>query len=178
MLNCYRYVSAALLAGILLASAMPVGAQDATDRANAMLNKGQAQFKALNFKAAKATLLKVDKDALSDSDKKMLGEYLTKADLAIRRQAQVVETYILAEDALRNNDLAKAKTGFETAATSQYLHTQTRRDARARLAEVIAKMQAFKPLEQTAPAHPAAPPTETPAAVAAAPASPKPEPEP
>ena len=178
MLHCYRYVSAALLAGILLALAMPVGAQDTTDRAKAMLNKGQAQFKALSFKAAKATLLKVDKDALSDSDKKMLGEYLTKADLAIRRQAKVVETYILAEDALRNNDLAKAKTGFEAAATSQYLHTQTRRDARARLAEVLAKMQAFEPLEQTAPARPAAPPAETPAAIAVAATSPEPKPEP
>jgi len=136
-------ITTALLAGPALAG----NAQ--ADRAKAMLNRGLAEFKALNFKAAKTTLKKVSKDALSESDKKVLAEYLTKADLALRKQMQAAQEYIAAEEALRNNDLTAAKRGFEAAAANPYLHTQTRRDARARLAEVMAKMEAFGQTQTT-----------------------------
>jgi len=150
------------------------GQSAASDRAKALLNKGVAEYKALNFKAAKATLRAVRKEALSETDRKELAEYRTKADLALQKQAQAAEAYIEAEEALRNNDLAKAKASFEKAASNPYLHTQTRRDARARLAEVMAKMKAFQtgepsgqPKPEPAPVTQAPQPTTQPVRVTA-----------
>ena len=141
MLKLHRYLPVVMAAWLLISLAIPAIAQDAnSDQAKAMLNKGVAQYKALNFKAAKATLLQVEPDYLSQEDSSLFDEYLTKANTGIRKQAAATEAYRQGEQDLRNGELAKAKVGFAIAAQSEYLHSQTRADATAKVAEVEAKM--------------------------------------
>ncbi len=142
MLKLHRHLPVAMALWLLIALAIPAIAQDAnTDQAKAMLNKGIAQYKALNFKAAKATLLQVDTDYLTEDNSSLLGEYLTKADTGIRKQSAALEAYRQAEQDLRTGALVKARYGFAFAALSEYIHSQTRADARAKVAEVDAKIE-------------------------------------
>jgi general secretion pathway protein D len=126
----------ALAATVLLtALALPAQNPDA-DRAVATFRQAVAQYKAMDFAAAKETFLKVDRDRLSKSDKASLDDYLSKIDLAIRRQAAAMMAYNAGVKALRANDAAKAGEQLEIAAGSEYLPEPVRRDARAQLALV------------------------------------------
>jgi len=112
-------------------------AQDAdADKAKVLLRQGVSQFNAMNYRAAKATLLQVDASALAAADKKTLNDHLSKVDSAIKKQAGAMEALRNAEKALKANDLAAAESGFAAAAASEYLHPQTRKDAEAQLALV------------------------------------------
>jgi len=175
---------------VLLSAVAVLWAQDAdADRAAATFKQGVAQYKAMDFKAAKSTFLKVDRDRLSDADKTALDDYLAKVDLAISRQAAAMSAYDAAVKALRANELLQARQQFEIAASSEYLPEPVRRDARAQLALVaqkIAAAEAAAPAEQpveqppveaikvqlppvtTAPAEPQAPPATAPAEEVAA----------
>ena len=137
-----RFALLVLAAAVLVALVSPARAQDAdADRAKALLSQGLSQFKALNFRAAKATFLKVDRDSLQDADRQTLEEHLNKVDTAIRLQAAAAEALRAAEKALRANDLPNAQKGFATAAASEHLPPQTRQDAEAQLALVNKKME-------------------------------------
>ncbi len=134
-------------------------AQDSeADRAVATFRQGVAKYKALDFVAAKDTFLKVDRSKLPDADKAGLDEYLSKIDLAIRKQAAAMSAYDAAVKAMQANDLVKAKDLFELVAGSEYLPEPVRRDAKAQLALVA------KTMPPAAPAVPATPaPTSQPA---------------
>lgn len=142
MLNLRRSMLPALVVVCLVASAAVSHGQEAdADKAKSLLRKGIAQFNALSFKEAKATLLAVNQDDLSDADKGVLDEYITaKLDPAIREQMAAMAAYKEAEKAAEAGDLAKAKGGFETAAASEYLPAAMRQDAEAQLAVVAQKL--------------------------------------
>jgi len=135
----FSLLSAAVVL-VSLISAAPGQDADA-DRAKALLGQGLAQFKILNFRAAKATLLQVDSDALPETDRRTLDDHLSKVDAAIRAQAAASEAFRAAEKALRAGNLADARKGFAAAAASEYLPPQTRQDAEAQLALVKRKME-------------------------------------
>ncbi|MFB3890546.1 MAG: hypothetical protein ACE15C_00840 [Phycisphaerae bacterium] len=150
-----RFLMLALPAALVLACAYPVIAQDkAADDARALLKQGLDQFKALEFKDAKATLLKVDSASLGDADKKALEDHLAKVDQAITDQAAAREAYTKAEEALKAGDLAKAKEGFAKASESPYVTAKEQEDAKAQLAVVNKKIEATT---SAAPAVEAAP---------------------
>ncbi len=77
-----RLLTLTLLAAVLLcATNWAYGQESASDQAKALLEQGVVQFKAMHFKIAKKTLLKVEASYLSDSEKKTLDEYLQEAGL-------------------------------------------------------------------------------------------------
>jgi len=143
------------------------GQEAEADRAKALLNQGIAHFNALKFRQAKAALLKVDREALDEADKKNLDEYLgAKVDPAIRQQMAARASYRDAEKAMAAGDLAKAKAGFAAAAASEYLPAATRQDASAQLAVVEQKIAVAAAAKAAKPAkakEPAAEPTTRPA---------------
>ena len=143
MLTVRRVLSLALPALVVLSSGLLARAQEAdSDQAAALLKQGVAQFKVMDFTAAKASLLKVDRDLLSNQDKAVLDEHLAKIDSAIRKQSEAMASYSAAAKALKANDLARAKELFAAAAECEYLPEPVRRDAKAQLALVEAKLQA------------------------------------
>ncbi len=144
MLTLRRYSNQALpVVMVLLSAAAVLWAQDAdADRAMATLKQGIAQYKAMDFTAAKSTFLKVDRKQLADADKTALDDYLAKVDAAINNQASALSAYNAAVKALRGDDLVTAKEQFEIAAASEYLPEAVRRDARAQLALVEQKIAA------------------------------------
>ena len=132
-----RSLSLVLTVFVAVAIVSQAPAQDAAaDKANVLLRQGISQFDAMNYRAAKATLLQVDASALAAADKKTLNDHLSKVDTAIRKQAGAMEALRNAEKALKANDLATAESGFAAAAASPYLPPQTRKDAKAQLALV------------------------------------------
>jgi general secretion pathway protein D len=158
----------------LLLTAGVLPAQDnETDRAVATLRQGVAKYKALDFVAAKDTFLKVDRSKLSDADKASLDEYLSKIDLAIRKQAAAMSTYEAAVKAMQANDLVKAKELFDLVASSEYLPEPVRRDARAQLALAAKTVPYATATPASQPAAPTVrlelPPTTPPAAPPEAP---------
>ena len=138
-----RYLMAAI---VLAACALPAGAQDEdSDKAKSLLNDGIALYNKLDFKKAQPLLLKVDKDYrqyLTKADKDKLDDHLSKSYTAIRKQDEAMAAHKLAGKALKADDLAKAKELFAKAAASEYMQPAMRKEARARLAEVEAKIKA------------------------------------
>ena len=135
------FVSALLIVAALAAFSSATIAQDAaTDDAKKLLQQGVSEYKALNFKQAQATFLKVNdllkdnKTALADDEKKALDDYLAKVPAAIRSQATAQEGYRAAVKALEAGTLDDAIQGFAKAAASEYLDAATRQDAQAQLA--------------------------------------------
>ncbi len=150
MINLRRFLRIALPMVLLVAVASSSFAQEAdADKAKAQLKQGIEEYNSFKFQAAKATLLRVDSKSLSDADKQKLNEYLTKVDVAIRMQRDAMDAYNDAEKALKNNELEKAQAGFEKAASSTYLPEQTVKDAKAQLAEVKARIELLKSMEDT-----------------------------
>jgi len=157
----------AVSAALLLAFAGATLAQDAdADQAKALLAQGIEQFNALDFKQAKATLLKVQPNDLSDAEKATLDDYLRKVDVAIRAQRADRETLQAAHESLRQNQFAEAIRGFQNAAESKYLTQPERDDAAANL--VLARRKAEE-ANRLAQAAAAAEPVPEPAPVTAAP---------
>ncbi len=142
---------------VVVALACATYAQDtASDEAKGLLEKGVSQFQAFDFKAAKETLLKVDRAKLTDANKATYDEYLGKVDPAIRGQAAATEAFKNAEKALKANDLVAAKEGYTKAAASEYIQPQMRTTAQAQLALVDKKIElanaAASPASNTATA--------------------------
>ena len=109
--------------------------QDAdADQAKALLARGLKQYKALDFVQAKATLLKVKRDKLTDADRKVLDSYLKRVDEAIKKQAAAQEAYDAAVKALAANKLQEAAKLFEQAAASEFLKDAVRAEARKQAA--------------------------------------------
>jgi general secretion pathway protein D len=136
---------------LLMALALPAQNPDG-DRAVATFRQAVAQYNAMDFAAAKDTFLKVDRDRLSKSDKASLDDYLSKIDLAVRRQAAAMMAYNAGVKALRANDAAKAREQLELAAASEYLPEAVRRDAKAQLALVAKTAPAAATSQPAAPA--------------------------
>ena len=147
-----RYLILALPVVLVLALTYPSVAQDAAaDQAKALLKQGLDQFKAMEFKDAKATLLKVDSASLGDADKKALEDNLGKVDQAMKEQAAAREAYTKAEDALKAGELDKAKEGFAKASESQYVTAKEKEDAKAQLALVNKRLAATTVVAPTLP---------------------------
>jgi len=148
VLNLRRSVSLGFLFAAIAVSACLTYGQDAdADEAKSLLQKGIAQFNALDFKAAKATFLELEakRDDLSDADKQILEEYLNaKVDQAIKKQMAAMAAYKEAEKAVETGDLEHARKGFQIAATSDYLPASVRQDAEAQLALVTQKAEVAK----------------------------------
>lgn len=156
MLVIRRFLCLALPLALCLALASIGYAQDASaDQAKVALQKGEQQYKALDFKGAKATLLSVKRDALADADKKVLDDYLGRIDTSIRKQASAMEAFDSAEAALKSNDLAKAEQGYSTAAASDFLPPEMRKSAQAQLALVKEKQKAAPAATSAAGTKPA-----------------------
>lgn len=119
--------------------------QDAdTDRARALLKQGVAQYKDLNFKAAQATFLDVDRDRLASEEQKQLDDYLSRVNGAVKQQASAMGAYEDGLEALKANDLEKAKGLFEKVASSEFVPEEVRKDARAQRALVIKRIENSK----------------------------------
>jgi len=170
-----RLLSFALPVAVCLAwASVGLGQEASADQAKAALQQGLDQYKTLDFKAAQATLLKVDRNSLSDAEKKTLDEYLGKVPEMLRKQAAARDSMSEAEKALAGNDLAKAKAGFASAvAASELLPAEERDKAAKQLALVEEKMKVASAAPQpAAPAKPPAAPAKPPAAPAKPPAAP------
>lgn len=127
---------------IIIAFTLTARGQDAaSDRAESLLEQGISQYEDMNFRLAKATLLKVDSQALSSGDKKTLEEYLNKVDTSIRKQAAAEEALEKGEKALSDNNLTEARDAFALASQSQYLPRESRKWAQAQLALVKKKLE-------------------------------------
>ena len=158
-----------LITGLTLSSSV-VHAQDAaSDQAKLLLKQGTAEYKALNFTKAQATLLqlstllKSNDSALTASEKTQLEDLFTKIRIAIPKQAAAKEAYRSAEKALTAGRLDDAISGFARAATSEHLDEATRRDARAQLALAQRRKEAKAAATATPPPAPAPTPTPKPA---------------
>jgi len=156
VVKLHRLLHAALPIALL---AMPIAianAQSASaDQAKALLKQGIEQFEALEFQAAKATLLKVMSQGLSQPEIASRDDYLGRVDAAIQQQQKDRQTIRDAEQALREGDAQAAIKGFEAAAGSQYITQAERDDAQAKLAlarekEKAAKIPEWKPTRTTA----------------------------
>ncbi len=169
-----RCVALPLVLGLVFASTA-IAQDQATDDAKALLKQGLAQYKAFDFKSAQATLLKAkDKEkSLEDADQKTLNDVLDKVGGAIKQQAADRETYDAAEASVKAGKLAEAKVGFEKAAASEFLGDAERKDAKAQLAAVVAKLKAAgdttpalanetKPVAEGGPVAETSPSGETP----------------
>ncbi len=157
-----RFIRLSLLLMVFLLPSFAVQAQEAdADLAVARLKQGVAQYKALNFSAAKATLLQVDRGALPEKDQAILDRYLVAVPEAFRRQSEAMDAYNEAVEALGESDLVQARMGFQLAAMSEYLPAPVRQDARAQLALVVAKAEAAVAAAPPAPRL-AAPPVAVP----------------
>ncbi len=127
---------------IIVVFALTSWGQDAaSDKARSLLKQGIAQYDEMNFRLAKATLLKVDAQALSSGDKKTLEEYLNKVDASIKKQSAAKEAIKRGEQALSRNNLVEAKEAFATASQSRYIPAESRKWAKAQLALVNKKME-------------------------------------
>ena len=130
------FKSLALVLSVLLASVSVASADGAAEQAKALLRKGVGQYKDYAYESAKATLLKVDADALSTGARRTLAVYLKRVDPAIRKKAEAVSAFNNATKAKKAGRLAEAKAGFTKAAKSEFLPPSVRKDARAELAHV------------------------------------------
>jgi len=126
---------------VLCWAANASGQEAEADKAKALLQQAVAQYNALDFSGAQATLLKIQEDALSDSEKATRNEYLQKVGSAVRQQRDARAAYEAAQEALGSGNLDAAEKGFEQAAGSEYLPNATRTDAKAQLRLVQARKQ-------------------------------------
>ena len=176
MVALRRFLSVAAPLTVVLALACASFAQDASsDQAKNLLEKGIAQYKALEFKAAKEFLLSVDRSKLPADGQKNLDTYLNGVDGAIRQQAAAKEAFQKGEDALKKNDLAKAREGYAAAAGSEYYQPQMRATAKAQLALVDDRIKLQAASTTPPPAKTTPPPvTTTPPPAATTPPAPRP----
>lgn len=159
MLTFRRFLHLGLSTVVLLASFSAAMAQTVdADEAKALLEQGVKEFDALKFAQAKQTFLKLDDSKLTDDDKKILDDYLIRVDPAIRKQQSAQEAYDNGVEALKNNDLSKAKECFAQAASSEFVSPKTRQDAGEQLAAVDRRIEAAaaagKDQPETAPSLP------------------------
>jgi len=161
-----RQTISLLVGACLLAAFGPVclGQEAAADQAKEQLARGIQQYKALDFRGAKATLLKVakERESLPAADAKALDYYLNRVDGAINKQAAAMSEFQSAVESLRNNDLEKAKAGFAAAAASEYIPPAVRQQAREQLALVDKRSAAAAAAARSD--EPQDEPTATPAA--------------
>ena len=131
---------------LLLTLAAPAAwAQDAeTDRAQALLKKGLQQYQAKDFEESQATLLKVDREKLSDTQRKQLDEHLERVRGAVKKQAEAMAAEKDAVAALKANDLEKAAELFGKVADSQFVPDDVAKAARQQRAMVLRKIAAVK----------------------------------
>ena len=161
-----RQTISLLVGACLLAASGSVclGQEAAADRAKEQLARGVQQYKALDFKGAKATLLVAakERESLTDADAEALDYYLNRVDGAINKQAAAMSEFQSAGEALRNNDLEKAKAGFAAAAGSEYVPAGVRQQAREQMALVDKRVAAAAAAARSD--EPQAEPTVTPVA--------------
>jgi len=150
----------ACVAVVSVAPAAVSWGQDAeTDRAEDLLNKGLAEYKAKEFQQSQATLLKVDRDALSDGQRKQLDDYLGRVRVAVKEQVAAMEDYEDARTFLRESKLAKAAALFKKVAANQFVADQVRKDAAEQAALVAQRVRAAEAAPATQPAAAEAPTT-------------------
>jgi len=161
--------SIVLMTACLAGPAVSLGQEADADKAKALLAQGIAQFNALRFKDAKASLSQVNRDDLSKADRRTLDDYLdTRLDPAIKAQMTAMAAYKDADKAVEAGQLAKAKKGFKIAAASEYLPAAMRQDAEARLAVVTQKLIAAEAVKEEAKTRTVSPvPASSKAATAA-----------
>ena len=99
----------------LLLNAVSMAQDRQADRARALLKQGIEQYKSLNFKQAQVTFLKIDASRLTPAERKKLDSYRRKVNEAIKKQAEALEAYDQAVEALKANQLEKARDLFEKA---------------------------------------------------------------
>jgi len=129
------------LAAALLMSAGSAYGQDAdADKATESLNTGMRQIRELDYSGAKATLLQVDRNRLSDAQRKQLDEKLRGLDSAIQKQHEAKEAYLAGEKALKARDLPEARRQFRVVAESPYVTPELRGAAQAELTRTEARL--------------------------------------
>jgi len=149
-----RLPGVVLVVVVLFATVGAAWAQDAdVDKAKRGLADAIAKYKAFDFRTAQQILLKqVKRDRLPAAEQKQYDQYLTKLRTAVPKQQGAMGAYRAAQKALKANDLANAKKGFEAAAASQYLAPGVRADAKKQLALVNEKIKvAAKPVTVVKP---------------------------
>lgn len=138
-----KLLQVALPLTLSLVLAGPVYAQDAAaDEAKVQLKQGQDQFAAMDFKAAKETLLKVNADSLAEADKQALADLLAKVDPALKEQMEARQAYSDGEKALQAGELEKAKGLFQKAADSKYVTAAEKKAATSELSNIDARIKA------------------------------------
>ncbi|MCE5277633.1 MAG: hypothetical protein ABFD92_01845 [Planctomycetaceae bacterium] len=128
---------------LLAALAAPALGKDApASPATVLLNQGLEQYRNREYAAAKATLLRVDAAALSDSDKNILHERLGLVDASIRGQAAALESLVAADAAVKSANLTKARELLTRCANSHFLSPAQRQGAAEKLAGLDKTSQA------------------------------------
>lgn len=166
-----RWAVLTVIAVSVLAGSVAWGQDAETDQAKALLKQGVAQYKDLDFKGAQTTFLSVDRDRLTAEQAKQLDDYLSRVNGAVKQQASAMGAYEDGLEALKTNDLEKARGLFENVAASEYVPEAVRKDARAQRALVIKRIEnskaaaSVKPQTNAKPvtAHPTTKPTVEPA---------------
>ena len=137
----------------LLLNAASMAQDRQADRARALLKQGIEQYKSLNFKQAQVTFLKIDASRLTPAERKKLDSYRSKVNDAIKKQAEALEAYDQAVEALKANQLEKARDLFEKVASSEFVPEAVRKDARAQRALMIRRIKEAKAKEIAAKKH-------------------------
>ncbi|MEI7837594.1 MAG: hypothetical protein WCK05_14435, partial [Planctomycetota bacterium] len=94
----------------------------------------------MDYGAAKATLLQVDRNSLSDAQRAQLDGKLRGLDTAIKGQQEAREAFLGGEKALKARDLQEARRQFRLAADCSYLPGAKREAAQAELGRIEARM--------------------------------------
>ncbi|MCY2931939.1 MAG: hypothetical protein NTV86_21075 [Planctomycetota bacterium] len=129
------------LAAVLLMSGVSAYGQDAdADKAATLLTKGLQQDQAMDYSGAKATLLQVDRNGLSDAQRAQLDAKLRGLDTAIKGQQEAREASLSGAKALEAGNLAEARRQYRTAADSTYLPQAARQVAQSELGRIEARM--------------------------------------
>ncbi|MCE5277632.1 MAG: hypothetical protein ABFD92_01850 [Planctomycetaceae bacterium] len=153
----------ALSAALIALSSVAWAQDNRADHAKSLLDKGLGEFRSHSYRQAKATLLQVNAEALSKTDRAALNDRLSIIDGAIKGQAAATEALVAAEEALKSGKLDVAERNFQTAAASAFLPPSQRQHA-SQQAALIARKQVASAAAKPAPAAaPAQAPTTAPA---------------
>jgi general secretion pathway protein D len=137
---------------VMLCASTGMAQEQAADTAKALLAQGQQQYKAMDYKAAQQTLLRIKPEDLSAADQKTLEEYLSNVRTAVREWQKAKDELDAAATAEKAGNWAAAAKSYEAAAASQYLPAAERDAARAKLALVNKRMELAANGATTAPA--------------------------
>ena len=143
-------------------------AQDEQASTQTLLKQAVTDYKAKQFSKAQSTLSRINRDKLSDAEKKDYDVYVAGARVGVAKQAEAANAFEQGLQAMKANDFKRAQSLFDEVAKNQYVIESLRKDAEANRMLATRKAAMAKtqsPAPAAAAATPATP-TSQPATVA------------